>query len=68
MKTRHISQLRRIGQLLQTQPSVLRREKIREVRTGVFSLCLSTPMSLIPFLFCVDPPRTRFELFWSAVA
>jgi hypothetical protein len=43
-------------------------ESAEGVGSGVFSLCLSRPIGLIPFLFRVDPPRGRCEAFWSAVA
>jgi hypothetical protein len=37
-------------------------------RPGLFNFCLSSPMSLIPFLFCVEAPSRNVEPFWSAVA
>ncbi len=38
-----------------------------DFRPGVFEFCLSRPMSLIPFLFCVERPSRRVESLWSAV-
>jgi hypothetical protein len=37
-------------------------------RSGEFNLWLSRPMSLIPFLFCVERPSGRVASLWSAVA